>query len=140
MNARNLKAEEKYSELSIVASGVAKDLLRVLNMELIDDNELNLMLDNGLNEARRIGMRGEIIDIAVTLKMLRNNFLTEMQNKSANSDDEGPAGEDQQQLEFYDEDKTMNVYDEKYDVYIDMEPEELGLTSEVEPNLGFHPF
>ena len=89
MNARNLKAEEKYQELSIVAAGVAKDLLKVINMELIDDNELNAMLDNALNEARRIGMRGEIIDVAITLKMLRNNFLTEMQNKSANSDDEG---------------------------------------------------
>ena len=34
----------------------------------------------------------------------------------------------------------MNVYDEKYDVFIEMSPEELGLTSEVEPNLGFHPY
>ncbi len=58
-------------------------------MELTDDNELNSMLENALNEAKRIGMRGEIIDVALTLKMLRNNFLTEMQNKSANSDDEG---------------------------------------------------
>ena len=49
-------------------------------------------------------------------------------------------GEDQQYLEFYDEDKTMNVYDEKYDVYIAMSAEELGLTSEVEPNLGLHPY
>lgn len=60
-------------------------------MELTDDNELNSMLENALNEAKRIGMRGEIIDVSMTLKMLRNNFLTEMQNKSANSDDE-PQG------------------------------------------------
>ena len=78
MNAWNIKAEEKYQELSIIASNVAKDLLKVLNMELLDDNELNIMLDNALNEAKRIGMRGEIIDVAITLKMLRNNFLTEM--------------------------------------------------------------
>ncbi len=38
------------------------------------------------------------------------------------------------------EDKTMNVYDEKYDLYIDMPVEELGLTTEVEPNLGMHPY
>ena len=41
---------------------------------------------------------------------------------------------------FYDEDKTMNVFDEKYDQFIDITQEELGLTSEVEPNLGFHPY
>ena len=61
-------------------------------MELLDDNELNVMLDNALNEAKRIGMRGEIIDAAMTLKTLRNNFLTEMQNKSSNSDDEAVIG------------------------------------------------
>ncbi len=33
----------------------------------------------------------------------------------------------------------MNVYDEKYDGYIEMSTEELGMTSEVEPNLGYHP-
>ena len=40
----------------------------------------------------------------------------------------------------FEDDKTMNVYDEKYDQYIEMSIEELGLTSEVEPNLGFHPY
>ena len=47
-------------------------------MEIYDDNELNSILDNALAEAKRIGMRGEILDIAFTLKMLRNNFLQEM--------------------------------------------------------------
>ncbi len=92
MSARNVKAEEKYQELSYVAASIAKDIIKVINMELLDDNELNEMLDKALNEARRIGMRGEIIDVAVTLKMLRNNFLTEMQNKTAGSDDEGANG------------------------------------------------
>ena len=78
MSARNLKAEDKYQELSYIAQNIAKDLIKVLNMELTDDNELNSMLENALNEAKRIGMRGEIIDVAMTLKMLRNNFLTEM--------------------------------------------------------------
>ena len=40
----------------------------------------------------------------------------------------------------FEDDKTMNVYDEKYDQYVDMQIEELGLTSEVEPHLGFHPY
>ena len=43
-------------------------------------------------------------------------------------------------MTLYEEDKTMNVNDEKYDQYIDLTAEELGLTSEVEPNLGFHPY
>jgi len=34
----------------------------------------------------------------------------------------------------------MNVYDEKYDQYIDMPVEELGITTDVEPNLGMHPY
>ena len=50
--------------------------MRVLNMDpRLDDNELNVLLDNALNEAKRIGMRGEFIDVAITLKMMRNNLL-----------------------------------------------------------------
>ena len=41
MNGRNLKAEHKYAELSQIASKVAKDVLKVINMELTDDNALN---------------------------------------------------------------------------------------------------
>ena len=79
MSARNMAAEEKYRELSIIASGVARDLIRVLNMDpKQDDNEHNLKLDEALEKAKRIGMRGEVIDVAVTLKMMRNNVLLEM--------------------------------------------------------------
>jgi hypothetical protein len=66
-----------------------------------------------------------------------------MQNRTGNSDDE-----DDPQFLFFggtgggglDEDKITNVYDEKFDQYIDMPPDELGLTTEVEPNLGYHPY
>lgn len=76
MSARNLRAEDKYSELSIAAMQVARDLMRVLNMDpRLDDNQMNNMLDNALQEAKRIGMRGEVIDVAITLKMMRNNLL-----------------------------------------------------------------
>ena len=62
-----------------------------------------------------------------------------MQNRTGNSDDE----EDPQFMFFggqngLEEDKTMNVYDEKYDQFIDMPLEDLGL--EVEPNLAMHPY
>jgi hypothetical protein len=71
-----MRAEEKYSELSVVAQGVARDVIRVLNMDpRLDDNELNGLLDHALLEAKRIGMRGEVIDVAITLKMMRNNLL-----------------------------------------------------------------
>jgi hypothetical protein len=74
--ARNLRAEDKYAELTLVAQGVARDLIKVLNMDpRLEDNELNEMLDHALDEAKRIGMRGEIIDVAITLKMMRNNLL-----------------------------------------------------------------
>jgi hypothetical protein len=46
ISARNLRAEDKYGELSVVACGVARDLMRVLNMDpRQDDNELNTLLD-----------------------------------------------------------------------------------------------
>lgn len=35
---------------------------------------------------------------------------------------------------------NMNVYDEKYDQYIDKSDEELKLSSEVESHLGYHPY
>jgi hypothetical protein len=54
----------------------------------MDDNELNELLDSALDQAKRIGMRGEIIDVAITLKMIRNNLLSEMYNRTGNSDDE----------------------------------------------------
>jgi hypothetical protein len=76
MSARNLRAEEKYSELTFVAQGISRDIIRVLNMDSsLDDNELNEMIDHALDEAKRIGMRGELIDVAITLKMMRNNLL-----------------------------------------------------------------
>ena len=87
MSARNLRAEEKYTELTQVAQEVSRNLLRVLNMDpRMDDNELNEILDHALEEAKRIGMRGEIIDVAITLKMIRNNLLQEMQNRTGDSD------------------------------------------------------
>jgi len=76
ISCRNLRAEDKYAELTLVAQTVARDLIRVLNMDpRMEDNELNEMLDHALDEAKRIGMRGEIIDVAITLKMMRNNLL-----------------------------------------------------------------
>lgn len=40
MNARNVPAEKKYYELANEAQGIVHSLLRVVNMEIKDDNEM----------------------------------------------------------------------------------------------------
>jgi len=57
-------------------------------MESKEDNALNSMLDQALLEAKKIGMRGELIDLGSALKLLRDKYLKEMQNKEENSDDD----------------------------------------------------
>lgn len=68
-----------------------------------------------------------------------------MQSKGEEIGNEGTLASDededdqQENLMFSEQDKTLNVFDEKYKCYLDMSPEELGLTSEVEFNLARHP-
>jgi len=45
-----------------------------------------------------------------------------------------------QYFEIQEDDRNFNVYDEKYMIYLNKSLEELGLTSEVEPNLALHPY
>jgi len=47
-----------------------------------DENQQLKSLVENLNEAKRIGMRGEIIDIANALKVLCTKLLQEMVNHS----------------------------------------------------------
>ena len=54
---------------------VSTNLLRAINMEIHDDNELLRMLVENLNKAKDIGMRGEVIDVATTLKALCKKLL-----------------------------------------------------------------
>mmetsp|Transcript_40378 Transcript_40378/g.61611 ORF Transcript_40378/g.61611 Transcript_40378/m.61611 type:complete len:91 (-) Transcript_40378:1221-1493(-) len=48
--------------------------------------------------------------------------------------------EDEGIYDVNEEDRPLNVYDEKLDKYIDLKAEEMGLTSEVEINLAAHPY
>jgi len=41
---------------------------------------------------------------------------------------------------MFDDAKNLNVYDEKFNDFVDMSPESLGMNSEVEQNFGMHPF
>lgn len=68
MDSTNLQAEAKFEELKVIAINIASNLMKAINMEIHDDNELLNILVVNLDEAKRIGMRGEVIDIATTLK------------------------------------------------------------------------
>ena len=78
MDSTNKQAEAKYDELKAIAMNVAANLMRAINMEIHDDNELLKILVENLNKAKDIGMRGEVIDMATTLKVLCVKLLQEM--------------------------------------------------------------
>ena len=75
MGARNERAEKVYTELAKKASKVAVNLMKAINMEIHNDNDLLKILVENLNIAKKIGMRGEVIDIATTLKALCTKLL-----------------------------------------------------------------
>lgn len=58
-------------------------------MEIHDDNEMLKVLVENIAIAKRIGMRGEVIDVAITLKALCTKFLQEML-QNANNEEEDP--------------------------------------------------
>ena len=57
-------------------------------MEIHDDSELLKILAENLTRAKEMGMRGEIIDIAETLKSYCLTLLQEMIHRSPDSGDE----------------------------------------------------
>ena len=75
MGTRNERAEKVYTELAKKASKVAVNLMKAINMEIHNDNDLLKILVENLNIAKKIGMRGEVIDIATTLKALCTKLL-----------------------------------------------------------------
>ena len=85
------EAEDCYEELSERANKVAEQMIYILNMEMRDDNEINRALDWCLEEAKKIGLRGEIVDVCFTLKMLRENIIKEMEQRTDLEDDKVSA-------------------------------------------------
>ena len=81
-------------------------------------------------------MRGEIIDFAKTLKALCVKMLAEMVAKTSNSDEEDDPSK--QVFMLKEDDLRRSVYDPYYDTHIEVEDK--NLTTELEPNLAFHPF
>ena len=88
MDSSNKQGWDKYEELKVVAMNVSANLLRAINMEIHDDNAMLKTLVDNLRKAKEIGMRGEVIDIATTLKALCVKLLQEMLAKTSNSDEE----------------------------------------------------
>jgi hypothetical protein len=85
-------------------------------MEIHDDNEMLRLLVENLAVAKKIGMRGEVIDIAITLKALSTKFLQEMVQNA------GGEEEEQDQNEVYilkEDDLKRSVFDSKYAKYQD---------------------
>ena len=136
MDSTNEAAEEKYDELKVTAMNVSANLLRAINMEIYDDNELLKVLVENLQIARQIGMRGQVIDIAQTLKHLCVKLLQEMLARTSNSDEEDDPSK--QTLCLKDEDLRRSVYDPHYDRFIDFEVK--SLSAELEYNIALHPY
>lgn len=105
-------------------------------MEIHDDNELLRILVDNLKKAKEIGMRGEVIDIATTLKALCIKLLQEMLAKTSNSDEEDDPSK--QVFMMKEEDLRRSVYDPYYDRYIELE--DGSLSTDLEPNIAMHPF
>jgi len=111
MNARNIPAEKKYYELANEAQMIAHQLLKVVNMEIKDDNEMQRLLVENLKRGKKIGLRGELIDTARHLYLLTEKVLGEMRGKAAAVSDD----EDEAIYEVNEEDRPLNVYDARLD-------------------------
>jgi len=136
MNARNVPAEKKYYELASEAQVIVHQLLKVLNLEIKDEAESQRLLVQNLKRGKQIGLRGELIDTARHLYLLTEKVLGEMRGQAAAVSDD----EDETIYEVNEEDRPPNVYDERLDRFIDLKPDELGLTSDVEAELAGHPY
>lgn len=136
MNARNIPAEKKYFDLAREAQQIAHELLEVLNLERKDEGEMQRLLVKHLKRGKQIGLRGELIDTARHLYLLTEKVLGEMRGQaSAVSDDEDDAIYD-----VNEEDRPANVYDNRLDKHVGLSAEELGLTTDVEAHLAYHPY
>ena len=105
-------------------------------MEIKDDTEMQRVLVQNLKRGKEIGLRGELIDTARHLYLLVEEVLGEMKGK----DEEISDDEDDAIYEVNEEDRPPNVFDVRLDKYIDLKPDKLDLTSEVEIHLASHPY
>ena len=120
MKAKNDQAWAEYDKLSKKAFGVAQNLIKAINMEIHDDNDMLKILVENLEIAKKIGMRGEVIDLAITLKALCIKFLQEMLQNAENLLDE--ENEDSKEIYMLKEDDLhRSVFDQKYIKYSELQ-------------------
>ena len=142
MNASNKPAREKYEKLSQEANQIGQDLMRAINMDIGsgNDNQLLQKLVESLNRAKELGMRGEVIDIATTLKALCTKLLQEMVSQAPKDEEDN---DDSHQKYILREEDKKSVFDPKYFEYISkksLEDYDLNMALDLEPNLGLHPY
>jgi hypothetical protein len=92
-------------------------------------------LVENLRVAEEIGMRGELIDVALTFKILCTKYLEDMVKHAGHEDeDEGMA----QVFTISEEDRQLSCYDAKYDKYINNVDD--SVFPGIEGNLVTHPY
>lgn len=85
-------------------------------------------------------MRGEVIDIAITLKALCTKLLQEMVSQAPRDDEETSI---EAQMYILREEDKRSVFDSKYDQYIackNLDGFNLPLVIDLEPELALHPY
>lgn len=105
-------------------------------MEIKEESEIQRLLVQNLRIGKKLGMRGELIDVARHLYMLTDKVLEEMKGEAAELSDD----EDEGVYDVAEEDRPLNVYDARMDKYIEMSAKEMGLAQEVEIRLASHPY
>ena len=66
--------------------GLINGFVKVINMDMKDDNEMQKVLVQNLKRGKKIGLRGEMIETARHLYILTQKVLSEMKSKG-NSDE-----------------------------------------------------
>ena len=82
------QGKQKLRKLKKKAEEVGINLVKILNMEIGEEHELNILLDQSLRNAERYGLRGQLIDTCMLLKNTRDKLCKEMTVRFEEEDDE----------------------------------------------------
>jgi len=127
-----LGAEEQMVRLKKKCQKIIANLVAVLNMEIDDENALNELLDTSLEEARKLGIRGDLIDTCIKLQQMRDRYIEEIQEKNLNRFEDDS--------EDYKNEEVEDVFKPEFDTYITKTEVELEMTGNENVNLGFHSY
>lgn len=135
LGMENLRfADERLAYLKKFGEKVVEDLAKVLNMEFQDEILMNETLDKALKDAEKLGLRGDLIDTCLYLQSTRNKFVEDMQTKSLEDSDDDKISVKNEEIN-----KVDDVFDPKYDKFIEQTLNQLKLNLDEDQNLAFHP-